>query len=584
MLPSLVLLLLLSTVDPPCAAWQEPPEAVRADALARAGQWRAAAEAYRKLLAREQAEGSAPDGPSADGLGRALFALGDWRGAAEAFERAARTSPVARPDALYCRACALARAEEPDEALAVLRQALEAGYLATRSLADGPPTASEIAAGLGRIVDTLLARHPDPFRLLSRAEWEARRAQAIARSASLDEAQYLVEGMRLASAAGDVHTSVYPGPEAAVMQRAVPVVFWKFPDGLRIRAAAREQAELLGARVLAFGDTPVAELWPRLFEEFHYENEWMAAGELAFFLRFPDFHRGLGLASEPDALALRLALPDGTERSVVLRASERGYAREANETRGFGLPPSWIEAGPKPAPLWLGKRDTNYWLTVLPEARTVYFQLNLPRDAPTSPWSTFLDELVATVRREGAERLVIDLRHNPGGWGPMGYDLAWRLRELPEVNRPGHLFVLIGRLTQSAGVVIAAELERHAHAVFVGEPLAAHPNFFNGRRGNHPPLLLPGRGIRLRVSEVEEQNSDALDPRRFVAPDLPAPLTWEDLAAGRDPALELALDVDPERAARLLDDAGGRPLEPWFRWQRPTQYPAFGRPEEHPLP
>ncbi|MSR63721.1 MAG: hypothetical protein EXS08_14945 [Planctomycetes bacterium] len=613
MLVSLLALLMLSARlqdHAPDARASEPPSVARADALALAGQWQAAADAYRRVLAADPA-----DGRSAAGLANVLFELHDWRAAADAFAHTAEVCPPERADALYGRARALARLGETEAGLLSLRQALSAGYLATRTLASDrdldalrtlpgftelcrgvfgpvygeptptrPPTALEMAAGVRLLVDTILARHPDPFRNLSRADWEARVTAARARAERWNEAEYLVELMRLASSVGDVHTSAYPGPDSAVMQRALPLAFWKFPDGLRIRAAKPEHAELLGAEVLTIGGAGLSELWPRLVREFPYENEWMAAGELAFFLRFPDFVRGLGLVAEPGVLRLGLRLAGGNERVVDVPALERSYEVEAQQVRGFLLPPGWLEAGAELKPAWLARRGANYWFEVLPESHAVYLQFNLPRDDAAHPWTAFLDELVAAVRREHVERLVIDLRHNPGGWGYMAKDLGWRLRELPEVNRPGHLFVLIGRVTQSAGVVIAAELERNAHAVFVGEPLAAHPNFFNGRRGNHPPLCLPGTGLRFRVAEVEEQQSDPLDPRRFIAPDIRAPLTWDDLSIGRDPALEAALDTEPAAAARLLDDAGGRALEPYFRWERPSQYWAWGRAEDHPLP
>jgi hypothetical protein len=234
--------------------------------------------------------------------------------------------------------------------------------------------------------------------------------------------------------------------------------------------------------------------------------------------------------------------------------------------------------------MWLQHRASNYWLTTLADKRTVYMQFNLPRNDPAHPWDAFLDTLVATVKRAGANRLVIDLRHNPGGWGFMAYDLSWRLREIPAVNQPGHLFVLLSRVTQSAGLLIAAELERNANAVFVGEPLAAHPILYNGRQGNHVPQSLPGTGIVVRVSEVVQQHSDALDPRRFIAPDLPAPLTWDAYVRGRDPSLDLATTVEVDRAARLLDDDGGRTLPPYFRYTRPTQFAAWGKAREHPIP
>lgn len=582
----------------------------RADSLFTAEAWQHSADEYKRLLACDPR-----DGESAYLLGLALRQLGDYSAAASAESTAAAINPARRAAALYNLAGALAKLGEREPAMAALRQGLDAGYLATRNVAtdrtldslrtlpafqdlarrvfgqwyspqasSAPLSRDDMRAGLRYVVSTIRARHPNPYRILKPAQWDEELNASLARVNEMTEASYFVELVRLMSSVGDVHSAVAPSADARVMQRAVPLLFWKFADGLFIRGTDREHSSLVGAQVLAIADAPVAELWPRLIRDFPFENEWMSADEMAFYLRFPDFLRGLGLTRDSTSVRLRLRMPDGTERGADVESARRGYSVESGDTRGLILPPGWVEAGADKQSLWLTRRAENYWLATLPDHHAVYFQFNLPRDNPAHPWHAFLDALVATVRRTRAERLIIDLRHNPGGWGPMAYDLSWRLRDVPEVNAPGHLFVLLSRITQSAGVTIATELERNAHAVFVGEPLGAHVNFYNGRWGNHVLQWLPGTGIRFRVSEVPEQHSDPLDDRRFIAPDVYVPLTWSSWVSGDDPVLATALTLDVQEAAHLLDGPGDRPLQPYFRWQRPTQYWAWGRPAGHPIP
>jgi hypothetical protein len=54
--------------------------------------------------------------------------------------------------------------------------------------------------------------------------------------------------------------------------------------------------------------------------------------------------------------------------------------------------------------------------------------------------------------------------------------LIHRLIRSDKINQAGRLFVVVGRYTFSAGMMLAAEIERHTDAVFVGEPTASSAN------------------------------------------------------------------------------------------------------------
>ena len=122
---------------------------------------------------------------------------------------------------------------------------------------------------------------------------------------------------------------------------------------------------------------------------------------------------------------------------------------------------------------------------------------------------------------------------------------------------------------------ISTKLDIETNAIFAGEPCGAHPNFYNGPMGNHPPYALPGTDIVFRVSTVLDQNSDPLDNRCFIAPDLPAPMSYDDYITGRDPALEAALTLPSSEGIRFFTDPGGRDLSEYFHWRRPSQRQAF---------
>ena len=52
--------------------------------------------------------------------------------------------------------------------------------------------------------------------------------------------------------------------------------------------------------------------------------------------------------------------------------------------------------------------------------------------------------------------------------------------------------------------------------------------------------MLPNSHLTVRVSSLYWQQSDPRDTREFIEVNIPAPLTFADYAAGRDPALEAA--------------------------------------------
>jgi hypothetical protein len=52
-------------------------------------------------------------------------------------------------------------------------------------------------------------------------------------------------------------------------------------------------------------------------------------------------------------------------------------------------------------------------------------------------------------------------------------------------------------------------------------------------------------------------------------------MSYAEYATGKDPVLDAALRVAPERVQLYFQDETGRPLPLYMRWRRPSQKPAF---------
>ncbi|HZE08716.1 MAG TPA: hypothetical protein VE110_08165, partial [Gemmatimonadaceae bacterium] len=100
-------------------------------------------------------------------------------------------------------------------------------------------------------------------------------------------------------------------------------------------------------------------------------------------------------------------------------------------------------------------------------------------------------------------------------------------------DTPGHLYVLTGRRTFSAAQMLVTELMKYTTSIFVGEPTASHGNHF----GDSYRIVMPNSKVTVRVSTLWHQYLDSRDKRMMIEPDIAAPLTFADYAAGRDPVL-----------------------------------------------
>ena len=86
-------------------------------------------------------------------------------------------------------------------------------------------------------------------------------------------------------------------------------------------------------------------------------------------------------------------------------------------------------------------------------------------------------------------------------------------------------------------MIFAAQLERYTPAVFVGEPTGSSPNFV----GETNFVELPYSKVRVSLSNLYWQNSNAQDRRTWIPPRIPVAPTFASYMAGRDPALDAAL-------------------------------------------
>ncbi|HYF38248.1 MAG TPA: tetratricopeptide repeat protein, partial [Gemmatimonadales bacterium] len=195
-----------------------------------------------------------------------------------------------------------------------------------------------------------------------------------------------------------------------------------------------------------------------------------------------------------------------------------------------------------PAPLWLKENPNNhYWFEYLPHSRIVYLQFNKVGNKEDESLADFSQRLLTFLDTADVRRLALDLRLNRGGNGSLNRPLLLSLIKARKLDRPGSLFVLIGRSTFSAAQFLVNELEQYTDAVFVGEPSAGKANHYSDSRR----ITLPNSGITVRVSTLWWQE-DPRDTRQWKAPQVAAELGTTEYRNNVDPALQAVQAYQPE--------------------------------------
>jgi len=375
----------------------------------------------------------------------------------------------------------------------------------------------------------------DLFRHHPEATFAAKIAEIDRAIPELSDLQILLEFQRLIVLLGDGHAGVYPDPELDSSRRGLPVQFYLFEEGLFIIAGAPAHRDLLGARVLEFDGTDVETVMAAVEPLICRDNEIWVKQSAPHRLREVQVLHALGLTGSPETVTLTLLDLKGATREVSLTTDPR-YSR-ANLQRHFFRPAEWITLEStldEPVPLYLRQPGLPHWYEALSEERTVYAQINSVRNAPGSSLPDFGDRMVDAAERPGIDRLVLDLRWNPGGNTFLEMHLLNRLIGSTKLNRQGHLFVIIGRATFSAAQNFSTLLDRHTEAIFVGEPTGSSPTFV----GETMEFRLPYSKAYANVSDLLWQSGWAMDYRTWLAPLLYTPPTFAAYRNNLDPAME----------------------------------------------
>jgi hypothetical protein len=381
------------------------------------------------------------------------------------------------------------------------------------------------------LVRRMRALHPDLYHGISPRSFGAAVDSLVSELPTLTDDQILVGLMHLvaliSSRGRDGHMGIWP-PDNPRFVRRYPIRVWEFPDGLYVTAARAPNEDLVGTRVVSVNGLPIDEALRRLDPVVPRDNHSNLRPARAVFLTSAEVLSGLGLAREPSSLELGVEARDGLLRTAEIPA----VAANTYEhwVRGWEL-----LLPPRGNLRFLRRPDAHFWVSYLPSSHAVYVQYRVVDERS----GDVVDAIRTSMANHRVARLVLDLRTNGGGEAG-GYRELLRFATSGRIDRPGRLYVLVGRLTFSAAASLTVLLDRRAdHVVIVGEDTGGAPNFW----ADPAQITLPNSTLRALVSTRYFGLAGPNDERLTIDPDVRVPFRSTDYFAGVDPVLTAALKL-----------------------------------------
>ena len=554
--PVLALIVLFAQVacaaDPPASAAakanQRPVTAQDALIYFRKLDWPKTVEAYEQVL-----RSNPNNGQHWHNYGYALHALKRYDQAIQAAQKSIDLG-YQPATGMYNIACADALMGKKEEALTWLEKSVNAGFIQDETLRTdsdleslrGEPRFKALLGappeGLSREerwchdLDYMVRRmervHFNLYAKVPREKLQAAVNNLKSRVGSLTDSEIEVGIQRILAMVGDGHTSLRGrGQNQNVDVSRYPVSLFLYKEGLYVRGALPAYAEIVGAKVERIGKLSSEEALAAVEPLCSRDNAMGVKLASPGYLTNPSVLSFLKLTDDVSRVPVVLKKPNGEQVTIELKPISWNPSLAKDYV--------WANAGAKaPKPLSFMKNGDKFWFEHLPDKKLVYFQYNQVGDKPNETLEKFCGRLFAFINEHAVDYLVIDMRNNGGGNNFLNRPLVHGLIRCDRVNQPGHLFVLVGRRTFSAAMNGAVDIERNAHALFVGEPTGSSPNFV----GETTILVLPCSGVRLSCSSLYWQSSTAMDRRTWIAPDLIAEPSIEAFAQNRDPGLEAIIE------------------------------------------
>jgi len=379
-------------------------------------------------------------------------------------------------------------------------------------------------------------RHKDLFFRTDKSTFEGKLNKLSDDLSDKTDLEIVLSLQTILAEMGDDHTGIDYQP---VLQKAaifpLLTLYW-FSDGLYVLGTIAEYESVLGGRITAINDVPIAEVTAKLSSLLANTNDALVKHRIPNILPSTALLQHFEII-DSDSARFDFVDANGVAKNVAISAINMKALTGNVRFVGFT---------PESYPLSWSNRGSLFWSRFLKDDGILYVQYNRcwgkeledkhgskARAERLPSFEAFSSKILQDLKKAEVRKFVLDLRFNPGGSSPQGTRLAKSVSEISHINQKGKIFVVIGKRTYSSAVINAIDFKKRTKAILVGEPTSGKPNHF----GEVKKFRLPNSGLSVSYSTKYFKYLD--DDVASLIPDITVEASFEHFASGKDPVLDV---------------------------------------------
>jgi hypothetical protein len=331
---------------------------------------------------------------------------------------------------------------------------------------------------------------------------------------------------------GDDHTFVDFYNKVLENGRLPLYTYW-FSDGFLVTATTTEYQQILGYKLTAINGHPIDSVVTQSSVLLTQTNDAIIKHRIPGIINLMGVLNYFKITDLDSALCSFERSSDNKIDLWIKPIDVRNKNQNYVHFKSDDLPLGWMD------------QKTFFWSKLIDDGKTLYVQYNQCRSKESElkygnkkfakklpSFNKFRKELIKQIKQPEIERLVFDMRFNPGGSSFQGTELVNELAQIEKINQKGKLFVLVGRRTFSSAIINTMDFKEKTNAIIAGEQTSGKANHF----GEVRYFILPNSGIRVYYSTKFFKRNE-LD-ENTIYPDYVIEMSSDDYLKGIDPVIE----------------------------------------------
>ncbi|MBK9735503.1 MAG: hypothetical protein IPO92_11240 [Saprospiraceae bacterium] len=375
--------------------------------------------------------------------------------------------------------------------------------------------------------------------------------QLIKLSGTISDDAMMIKILQLLVKVGDSHTS--SNISNSIPNTFLPINLYMYDEGIFILGTADGDQTILGNKLVAINDFPMARITDSLSTLFVAENEGMFKTNVVKWLIYYPILQHFGFCTS-EKITITSENYYGIPMSTVIRAKEfesvdpddwdyvrfsgrnkvrRPYTKNIFDQKYIKKDSTYFiiynKCTGREIELVNAIMDSMEYKTNCNIKLPTKTKDKITQKPPLPYFRVFRDSIILTLKTKPIRKIVFDLSQNGGGVASQGSKLIELMSEMLSKDTLIKVYVIVSRKTFSAGIIHAMELKRTCNATILGEATSGKPNFF----GSTESYYLPQSCLRINFARSFRKTTE--NESNTLVPDVVFPMRFQNIISGIDP-------------------------------------------------